>query len=60
MPMRSTANTLGVTNYGASFLGEIELCFPDGWNIDQAIQKVNLAQREYAIPRIYGETFKKC
>lgn len=36
---------LEVTNYGASFSGEIELCFPEGWNIDRAIQKVNLAQR---------------
>ena len=51
---------LEVTNYGASFSGEIELCFPEGWNIDRAIQKVNLAQRGSTCPRIYGGTFKKC
>lgn len=36
---------LKVTNYGASFNGEIELCFPNGWEVDQAKQFVQLDQR---------------
>ena len=36
---------LEVTNYGASFSGEIELCYPNGWKIEQAKRKVNLKQR---------------
>ncbi len=36
---------LEVTNYGATFSGEIELCFPNGWMVDQAKRKVNLNQR---------------
>ena len=36
---------LEVTNYGTSFSGEIELCFPEGWKIDQAKQKIQLEQR---------------
>lgn len=34
-----------VTNYGASFSGEIELCFPKGWEIDQAKQEIQLDGR---------------
>ncbi len=36
---------LEVTNYGASFSGEIELCYPNGWKVEQAKRKVNLNQR---------------
>ena len=36
---------LEVTNYGASFSGEIELCYPNGWKVKQAKRKVNLNQR---------------
>ena len=36
---------LEVTNYGASFKGKVELCFPEGWEVDQAIQEVELVQR---------------
>ena len=36
---------LEVTNYGTSFSGEIELCFPEGWKIDQAKQRIQLEQR---------------
>ena len=34
---------LEVTNYGRNFSGEVELCFPNGWKIDQAKQKINLS-----------------
>ena len=42
-----TAQTirLEVTNYGQSFEGEVELCFPSGWTIDQAKKKVSLKGR---------------
>ena len=36
---------LEVTNYGQRFEGEVELCFPNGWTIDQAKKKVNLKER---------------
>ena len=36
---------LEVTNYGASFSGEIELCFPNGWEIDQAKKEIQLENR---------------
>ena len=36
---------LEVTNYGPSFEGEVELCFPTGWIIDQAKKKVSLNGR---------------
>jgi len=36
---------LEVTNYGQVFEGEIELCFPNGWEIVQAKKKVNLKGR---------------
>lgn len=36
---------LEVTNYGADFEGEVELCFPRGWSIDQAKKKVSLNGR---------------
>ena len=36
---------LEVTNYGQRFEGEVELCFPNGWTIDQAKKKVSLNER---------------
>ena len=36
---------LEVTNYGQRFEGEVELCFPNGWTIDQSKKKVNLKER---------------
>ena len=36
---------LEVTNYGQHFEGEVELCFPNGWTIDQAKKKVSLTTR---------------
>lgn len=36
---------LEVTNYGQRFEGEVELCFPNGWTVDQAKKKVNLNER---------------
>ena len=36
---------LEVTNYGASFSGEIELCYPNGWKVDQAKRKITLNKR---------------
>ena len=36
---------LEVTSYGKRFTGEIELCFPNGWKIDQAKHKVKLSGR---------------
>ena len=36
---------LEVTNYGQYFEGEVELCFPNGWTIDQAKKKVSLKER---------------
>ena len=33
---------LEVTNYGQRFEGEVELCFPNGWTINQAKKKVTL------------------
>lgn len=42
-----TAQTIRieVTNYGQAFEGEVELCFPSGWTIDQAKKKVSLKGR---------------
>ena len=34
-----------VINYGKQFSAEIELCFPEGWNIDSAKKKVTITQR---------------
>ena len=36
---------LEVTNYGQAFEGEVELCYPSGWTIDQAKKKVSLKGR---------------
>lgn len=36
---------LKVTNYGQRFEGEVELCFPNGWTIDEAKKKVSLKER---------------
>jgi LmbE family N-acetylglucosaminyl deacetylase len=36
---------LEVTNYGQRFEGEVELCFPNGWTIDQSKKKVTLKER---------------
>ncbi len=36
---------LEVTNYGKAFEGEVELCYPSGWTIDQAKKKVSLNGR---------------
>ena len=36
---------LELTNYGESFSGEIELCFPKGWEIDEAKKEVELVGR---------------
>ena len=36
---------LEITNYGQRFEGEVELCFPNGWTIDQAKKKVSLNER---------------
>ena len=36
---------LEVTNYGKRFEGEVELCFPNGWTINQAKKKVTLNTR---------------
>ena len=36
---------LEVTNYGQRFEGEVELCFPNGWTIDQVKKKVSLNER---------------
>ena len=36
---------LEVTNYGSDFRGKVELCFPQGWEVDHAIQAVELDQR---------------
>lgn len=36
---------LEVTNYGQRFEGEVELCFPNGWTIDEAKKKVSLRER---------------
>ena len=36
---------LEVTNYGKSFSGEVELCFPEGWEIDRAKKPIEFNQR---------------
>lgn len=36
---------LEVTNYSNAFNGEIELCFPEGWNIEKAKQNLSLNKR---------------
>ncbi len=36
---------LQVTNYGRSFSGAVELCFPEGWKIDAAVKPISLNQR---------------
>lgn len=47
---------LKVTNYGASFSGEVELCFPNGWEVDQTKQLVQLDQRGSSTYLNFGVT----
>lgn len=43
-PSNSPQNIrLEVTNYSPGFKGEIEMCFPQGWKIDQAKKKIELS-----------------
>lgn len=34
-----------VTNFGSQFKGDIELCFPNGWEVNQARQSIELDRR---------------